>query len=155
MPTGGMHAAVILWPDAFGLRPAMRDMGKRLSAAGYVVLVPNPFYRVSKAPLPGLNTKEFSFQNKENMAMLQKLMGGIGAPDAAERDAAAFVAFLDAQPQVNKREEDRHAGLLHGRPAGLQDRGGGARPRRRRRLVPRRRPGHREPGRARTCSCRR
>ena len=116
MPASGMHAAVILWPDAFGLRPAMRDMGKRLSGAGYVVLVPNPFYRVSKAPLPGLNTKEFSFQNKENMAMLQKLMGSIGAPDAAERDAAAFVAFLDAQPQVNKTRKIGTQGYCMGGP---------------------------------------
>ena len=42
---------VLIWPDAFGLRPSMRDIGKRLAAEGYSVLVPNPFYRVAKAPV--------------------------------------------------------------------------------------------------------
>jgi len=49
-PKSGSHPGVLIWPDAFGLRPSMRDMAKRLAAAGYSVLVPNPFYRVSKAP---------------------------------------------------------------------------------------------------------
>src|SRR5437870_12904508 len=48
-PATGAHAAVIIWPDAFGLRPSMRDMAKRLvTEANYSVLVPNPFYRVGK-----------------------------------------------------------------------------------------------------------
>ena len=42
----GSHPGVLIWPDAFGLRPAVRDLAKRLAAAGYSVLVPNPFYRV-------------------------------------------------------------------------------------------------------------
>jgi carboxymethylenebutenolidase len=115
-PRGGMHPAVVIWPDAFGLRPAMRDMGKRIAAEGYVVLVPNPFYRASKAPVPGLNTGDFSFQNKENMAMLQKLMGSIGAPGAAERDAVALIEFLDAQPQVNKSRKVGTQGYCMGGP---------------------------------------
>ena len=49
-PKSGSHPGVLIWPDAFGLRPSMRDMGKRLAAEGYSVLVPNPFYRVAKAP---------------------------------------------------------------------------------------------------------
>src|SRR5689334_22262578 len=48
-PSTGAHPAVIIWPDAFGLRPSMRDMAKRLATEGnYSVLVPNPFYRVGK-----------------------------------------------------------------------------------------------------------
>ena len=42
-PASGSHPAVLIWPDAFGLRPAFRDIGKRLAAEGYSVLVPNPF----------------------------------------------------------------------------------------------------------------
>lgn len=49
-PTTGSHAGVLIWADAFGLRPVMRDIGKRIAAYGYSVLVPNPFYRISKAP---------------------------------------------------------------------------------------------------------
>src|SRR5262245_57262803 len=44
-PTSGAHPAVIIWPDAFGLRPSMRELAKRLASSGYSVLVPNPFYR--------------------------------------------------------------------------------------------------------------
>ena len=47
-PTTGSHPGVLIWPDAFGLRPAMRDIGKRMAAEGYSVLVPNPFYRVGQ-----------------------------------------------------------------------------------------------------------
>ena len=49
-PTTGAHAAVLVWPDIFGLRPALREMGKRLAGEGYSVLVVNPFYRQQKAP---------------------------------------------------------------------------------------------------------
>ena len=55
-PKTGSHAGVLLWPDAFGLRPVTRAMGKRLAAEGYSVLVPNPFYRVSKAPFSDAST---------------------------------------------------------------------------------------------------
>ena len=99
-PTTGAHPGVIIWPDAFGLRQSMRDMGKRIAAEGYTVLVPNPYYRVTKAP--GIDSAKFSFQNKEDMTKLQGLMGGINAAGAAEKDAAAFVAFFDAQRQYDK-----------------------------------------------------
>jgi len=98
-PTIGSHPAVLIWPDAFGLRPSMRDIGKRLAAEGYSVLVPNPFYRVKKAPV--LDFAKFNFQNADDMAALRKLMDGINAPGAAEKDAVAFIGFLDAQRQVN------------------------------------------------------
>ena len=50
-PATGSYPGVLIWPDAFGLRPAMRAMGRRLAAEGYAVLVPNPFYRIGKAPM--------------------------------------------------------------------------------------------------------
>src|SRR5215204_2820938 len=50
-PATGAHPGVLIWPDAFGLRPSMRDMAKRLAGEGYSVLVPNPFYRVAKSPV--------------------------------------------------------------------------------------------------------
>jgi carboxymethylenebutenolidase len=115
-PTTGSHPAVIIWPDAFGLRPAMRDMGKRIAAEGYSVLVPNPFYRAAKAPVPGLNTATFNFQNKEDMTKLQGLMAGIGAAGAAEKDAAAFVAFLDTQKQVDASKRIGTQGYCMGGP---------------------------------------
>jgi hypothetical protein len=103
-PTTGSHPGVLIWPDAFGLRPSMRDIGKRIAAEGYSVLVPNPFYRVAKAPV-FQDPSSFSFQNQADMAKLQPLMASINAPGAAEKDAVAFIAFLDGQPQVNKAKK--------------------------------------------------
>ena len=113
-PASGRHPAVIIWPDAFGLRPSMRDMGKRLAADGFSVLVVNPYYRVTKAP--GIKMEGFSFQNQANMAELRKLMGGIGAAGAAERDAAAFIAWLDKQPQVDTTKKVGVQGYCMGGP---------------------------------------
>jgi carboxymethylenebutenolidase len=112
-PTTGSHPAVIIWPDAFGLRPSMRDIGKRIAAEGYSVLVPNPFYRVAKAPVID-NVSTFDFA--KDMGKIQPLMASINAPGSAEKDAAAFVAFLDAQSQVNKSKKIGTQGYCMGGP---------------------------------------
>src|SRR5215470_11255098 len=52
-PKPRSYPGVLIWTDAFGLRPAFRQSAKRLAAEGYSVLVPNPFYRVAKAPVFG------------------------------------------------------------------------------------------------------
>ena len=113
-PTTGSHPAGILGPDAGGLRPAMVDMGKRLAADGYSVLVPNPYYRMTKAP--GIDLAGFNFQSPADMAKLRPLMGSIGAAGAAEKDAAAFVAFLDAQKPVNAAKKIGTQGYCMGGP---------------------------------------
>ena len=113
-PATGAHPGVLIWPDAFGLRPAMRDMGRRLAADGYSVLVPNPFYRVAKAAALGLNATSFSFQNPDDMAKLKKLMAGINEPGTAEKDAVAYIAFLDAQRQVNTAKKIGSQGYCMG-----------------------------------------
>ena len=100
-PPTGSHPGVLIWTDAFGLRPAMRDIGKRIAAEGYAVLVPNPFYRVAKAPIYD-SASAVDFQNPADMAKLRPLMGSVNAAGAAEKDAVAYIAFLDAQSQVNK-----------------------------------------------------
>src|SRR5437763_11835793 len=91
-PTSGSHPAVLIWPDAFGLRPAMRDIGKRIAAEGYSVLVPNPYYRTSPATSVDLNAKTFNFGNQDDMAKLRKYMSGLQAPGVAEQEAAAYSA---------------------------------------------------------------
>ena len=50
-PASGATAGVLVWPDILGLRPAFRQMGKRLAESGYAVLVVNPFYRQKRAPV--------------------------------------------------------------------------------------------------------
>jgi carboxymethylenebutenolidase len=114
-PTTGSHPGVIIWPDAFGLRPSMRDIGKRIAAEGYSVLVPNPFYRLAKAPVIQ-DPSSFNFQNPADMAKLGPLMGSINAAGAAEKDAVAFVAFLDAQKEVNKSKKIGTQGYCMGGP---------------------------------------
>src|SRR5204863_9829313 len=99
-PATGSHPAVIIWPDAFGLRPSLRGIGRRLAAEGYSVLVPNPFYRVAKSPVVE-DASNFNFSDPPQRAKLTPLMGSIGADGAVEHDAPAFVAWLDGQPQVD------------------------------------------------------
>ena len=113
-PKTGSHPGVLIWPDAFGLRPSMRDIGKRLAAEGYSVLVPNPFYRVAKAPFS--DASNFNFQNPDDMAKLRPLMASVNAPGNAEKDAVAYVAFLDAQKEVNKAKKIGTQGYCMGGP---------------------------------------
>ncbi len=82
---------------------------------GYSVLVPNPFYRKAKAPVID-NVATFNFQNKDDMAKLQPLMGSINAPGNAEKDAVAYIAWLDAQKQVNKTKKIGTQGYCMGGP---------------------------------------
>src|SRR6516164_2879995 len=99
-PATGSHPGVVIWTDAFGLRPSMREIAKRLAAEGYSVLVPNPFYRVAKSPVFE-DASNFNFGDPAQRGKLTPLMGSINAAGAVERDAAAFITWLDAQPQVD------------------------------------------------------
>ena len=103
-PATGSLPGVLVWTDAFGLRPSMRDIGRRLAAEGYSVLVPNPFYRVAKAPVFE-SAASFDFADAAQRAKLGPLMGSVNAPGAAEKDAIAYVAFLDGQLVVDKSKK--------------------------------------------------
>jgi carboxymethylenebutenolidase len=113
-PKVGSHSGVLIWPDAFGLRPSMRDIAKRIAAQGYSALVPNPFYRVAKAPFS--DASSFNFQNAADMAKLRPLMASVNAPGNAEKDAVAYVAFLDAQREVDKAKKIGTQGYCMGGP---------------------------------------
>jgi carboxymethylenebutenolidase len=112
-PTSGSHPAVLIWTDAFGLRPSMREIGKRIAAEGYSVLVPNPFYRIGKAPM-FTDASNFNFQT--DRAKITPLMASVSAPGAAEKDAIAYVEFLDKQKQVNKSKKIGTQGYCMGGP---------------------------------------
>ena len=115
-PANGAHPAVIIWPDAFGLRPSMRNMAKRLVQEGsYSVLVPNPFYRVAKSPVVE-NASNFNFNDPGQRGKLTPLMGSINAAGAAERDAQAFIAWLDMQSQVDRNKKIGTQGYCMGGP---------------------------------------
>ena len=95
-PVSGSHAAVIIWPDIFGLRPAFETMGDRLAQSGYAVLVVNPFYRLQ--PAPTSNSTDLS--DPENRNKLFGMMSTLTA-DTNTQDAEAFVTWLDAQKEVD------------------------------------------------------
>lgn len=113
-PNVGSHPAILIWPDAFGLRPSMREIGRRVAAEGYAVLVPNPFYRVAKAPFSDAST--FNFQNPADMAKLRPLMASVTEAGHAEEDARAYLAFLDGQKEVNKEKKIGTQGYCMGGP---------------------------------------
>ena len=109
-PAGkGAWPAVLMWPDIFGLRPVFREMGRRLAAQGYTVLVPNPFYRsaTSKDILAGGPTPE-----------MQKMFGYRSAmkDEGIDGDAVAYLAFLDAQPATDKKKKAGVQGYCMGGP---------------------------------------
>src|SRR3954471_2034461 len=96
-PATGTAPAVLVWPDIFGLRPAFRQMGKRLAESGYSVLVVNPFYRVKKAP-----TAEAGGATPIQQVM--PLAQGLNETTHMT-DAKAFIAWLDQQPSVAKNRK--------------------------------------------------
>jgi len=108
----GHWPAVLVWPDIMGLRPVFRAMGRRLAAQGYVVLVPNPFYRSKRAPvLEGA----IDFSDPQTR---QTLFGYRAAmtDEGVDGDAVAFLAFLDAQPQTDKAKRAGVQGYCMGGP---------------------------------------
>jgi carboxymethylenebutenolidase len=111
-PGQGTWPAVLIWPDILGLRPVFREMGRRLAAQGYVVLVPNPFYRARKAPVVD---DTFDFNKPEDRAKVMPLAGAL-THEAATLDATAFVAFLDAQPQTARTKKIGTQGYCMGGP---------------------------------------
>ncbi len=118
-PAGGAHPGVVMWTDVFGLRPTYREFGRRLAAEGYAVLVPNPFYRTAKAPLFD-DPSKFDFSNADNRARLQSLTAPAMAPGAVEKDATAYIEWLDAQSAVNKRLKIGTQGYCMGGPLVLR-----------------------------------
>ena len=100
-PGEGRHPGVLMWPDIFGLRPAFRQMARRLAEAGYAVLVPNPFYRTKRSPTAPENP---DFNDKPTRDALMALMGSLN-PDTAVTDARAFVGWLDSQPSVDRKRK--------------------------------------------------
>ena len=99
-PSKGAHAAVLVWPDIYGLRSAFRQMGKRLAGSGYSVLVVNPYYRKQRAPVA---PEHADFDDHATQAALMSLRNTL-TPATTQTDAVAFVQWLDAQPSVDRRK---------------------------------------------------
>ena len=108
-PATGAHPGVLIWPDAFGLRPAKRQMAKRLAESGYSVLVVNQYYRSQRAPI----TDSTDFGALRDVLM--PLMGTLNA-ETHMSDARAFVSFLDSQASVDGNRKMGTMGYCMGGP---------------------------------------
>jgi len=107
-PASGTAPGVLVWPDIFGLRPAFKQMGKRLAEAGYSVLVVNPFYRAKKAPVAETG----------GATPIQELIPLARALNETTHmtDAKAFIAWLDGQASVAKNRKVGTQGYCMGGP---------------------------------------
>ena len=111
-PASGKAPAVLVWPDAFGLRPAFKQMGKRLAEQGYAVLIPNPYYRTAKMPaLP----EGLDFSKPDDRAQIMKLMQTL-SPETNLTDAKAFIGYIDAQAAVDTKRKMGTTGYCMGGP---------------------------------------
>jgi carboxymethylenebutenolidase len=111
-PATGTAPGVLVWPDIFGLRPAFRQMGKRLAESGYSVLVVNPFYRVKKAPTADQGA---ATPIPQVMPLMQAL-----TETTHMTDAKAFTGWLDQQPSVAKNRKMGTQGYCMGGPMALR-----------------------------------
>ena len=110
-PASGSAAAVLMWPDIFGLRPAFRQMGRRLAESGYSVLVVNPFYRQQPAPTAPQGA---ATPVQQLFPMMQALTA-----ETHMTDARAFIAWLDQQPSVDTSRRVGTQGYCMGGPTRL------------------------------------
>ena len=111
-PATGAYPGVLVWPDIMGLRPAFRQMADRLAQSGYAVLVVNQFYRSTKAPFLGPGE---SYDQPAIRARIAPFRDAL-TPEGTVRDAKSFTAFLDAQPQVDRKRGLATTGYCMGGP---------------------------------------
>ena len=111
-PASGTHPGVVIWPDILGLRPAFRQMGRRLAQSGYSVLVVNPFYRSARAPVA---PEGASFQDESVRNTVIPLARALNA-ETHVTDARTFVDFLDAQAAVDPDRKMGTTGYCMGGP---------------------------------------
>src|SRR5471032_2975235 len=107
-PSSGTAPGVLVWPDIFGLRPAMRQMAKRLAESGYAVLVVNPFYRAQKAP----TAEQGAATPIQNLMPLARALN----EQTHMTDAKAFIGWLDQQASVAKNKKVGTQGYCMGGP---------------------------------------
>lgn len=96
-PDRGNHPAVILWPDIASIREAKRNIARELAAAGYAVLVVNPYYR----DVAGEQFADFAgFIAGGGFQKVGPWRGKLNA-EAIMRDAASITGWIDRQDGVD------------------------------------------------------
>jgi carboxymethylenebutenolidase len=94
------HPGVLLFTDAFGLRPRIEEMVDRIAERGYAVLAPNILYRGGRSPL--IDPEELQDPERRSNAFgkLRPMMQALTA-EAVARDAKSYLDFFAAQPGVD------------------------------------------------------
>ena len=105
-PLKSSAPGVLIWTDIYGLRASSRQIAKRLAESGYAVLVPNPFYRVKKAPTAEHGTDTPLEQVRPISEHITET--------TQRTDAKAFIEWLDAQPSVAKNRKMGTIGYCFG-----------------------------------------
>ncbi|MFJ6698204.1 dienelactone hydrolase family protein [Streptomyces sp. NPDC091272] len=96
---GERHPGVLFYPDAFGLRPVLKEMARELAGHGYYVLVPNHYYRHGTAPVPELPEHIDEVNRPAVFAELTPLMEAHTVARVLS-DADAYLSFLTTRPEV-------------------------------------------------------
>ena len=96
---GGPYPGVLLYMDAFGLRPRLEEMAARIASEGYVVLVPNVFYRHGAAPVVDTSKLAEPDGRSTLFETLRPYMQAL-TPALAMRDAGAYLAWFEADVRV-------------------------------------------------------
>jgi carboxymethylenebutenolidase len=122
-PGKGPFPGVLVWTDIGGLRPVFRDLGRRLASSGYVVLVPNPFYRSQKAPVI---EGALNFGDPEVRKKLFAMRGAM-TDEGIDKDSTAYLGFLAAQAKVSRKAKMGVQGYCMGGPLVIRTGAVGAR----------------------------
>lgn len=105
-PASGKHPAIVFWPDIMSIRPAFREMGKRLAQSGYSVLVVNPYYRTANGRI---TPEGMGFNNPEIREILLPHARTL-SPETCVLDGRDYVKYLDAQDSVDTSRKVGTAG---------------------------------------------
>lgn len=111
-PEAGRHPGVLMWPDVAGLRDAYEEMATRLAADGHAVVVVNQYYRSTKLPVLERFAEWRTEEGKQRVAPMREAL----TPEGVARDGAAFIAWLDQQPEVDTGRRLAAVGYCMGGP---------------------------------------
>jgi carboxymethylenebutenolidase len=97
-PAGsGPWPAVLLFMDGIGMRPAMLEIGERLAAYGYYVLLPDLYYRAG--PYAPMDARAI-FADAEQRRILSEKFFSVATPANIMSDTRAFLDYLAQQSAV-------------------------------------------------------
>lgn len=111
-PAKGDHPGVLMWPDIAGLREASKEMGRRLAAQGFAVLVVNQYYRSAPAPVLEALGDYFTPKGQAKIKPMREAL----TPERTAADAEAFVGWLDSRGEVDKSHKIGAVGYCMGGP---------------------------------------